>query len=42
MKNEKGEILTEAHGGGGGDIITIFSHEEIPEFSVLRKKKTEK
>ena len=39
MLNAKnGEEITEAHGGGGGAIITIESQEEIPPLSVLRRK----
>jgi putative protease len=33
-----GEEITEVHGGGGGSTVIIESQEEIPEFSVLRRK----
>jgi len=33
-----GKEIIEAHGGGGGSAVIIKSQEEIPEYSVLRRK----
>jgi U32 family peptidase len=39
MLNAKtGEEILEAHGGGGGSTVIIETEEEIPEYSVLRRK----
>jgi putative protease len=35
---ETGKEITEAHGGGGGATVIIEGEEEIPVFSVLRRK----
>jgi putative protease len=35
---ETGKELTEAHGGGGGATVIIEGDEEIPVFSVLRRR----
>lgn len=34
-----GESLSEAHGGGGAKTVAISTKEDVPEFSVLRRKK---
>ena len=34
-----GESLSEAHGGGGAKTVAISIKEDVPEFSVLRRKK---
>ena len=33
-----GQEMTEAHGGGSGDIILLSVNEEVPEYCVLRRK----
>lgn len=35
---ETKEAKTEAHGGGGGQVVIIETSEAVPEFSVLRRK----
>jgi len=35
---ESGKEITEAHGGGGGNVVIIEGDEEVPVFSVLRRK----
>jgi putative protease len=35
---ETGIEITEAHGGGGGSTVIIEGEEEVPVFSVLRRK----
>jgi len=36
--NEEGESISEAHGGGGGQVITIRNTSDLPQFTVLRRK----
>lgn len=38
LDSKTGQEILEAHGGGGGSTVIIESKEEIPEFSVLRRK----
>jgi Collagenase and related proteases len=38
VNSETGKEITEAHGGGGGNIVIIEGEEEIPAFSVLRRR----
>jgi putative protease len=35
---ESGKEISEAHGGGGGNVVIIEGDEEVPVFSVLRRK----
>ncbi|MFH1522907.1 MAG: U32 family peptidase C-terminal domain-containing protein [Patescibacteria group bacterium] len=38
MRHAKtGEIINEAHGGAGGDVVLIEVDKEVPEYSVIRR-----